>query len=93
MSLLASDDPNRANLKTVYLDYTHEMPVLVATDRRKLGVRSLGLVLPERIEFDPDTEGLPKEGKVYLQIDNRFYEARPQVKDVRASRAGISTRI
>jgi C-5 cytosine-specific DNA methylase len=33
-----------------------------------------GLVLPELIEFDPETEGLPKEGKVYIQIDQKFYE-------------------
>jgi DNA (cytosine-5)-methyltransferase 1 len=33
-----------------------------------------GLVLPELIEFNPETDGLPKEGQVYLQIEDRFFE-------------------
>jgi hypothetical protein len=33
-----------------------------------------GLVLPELIEFSPETDGLPKEGQVYLQIEDRFFE-------------------
>ena len=28
----------------------------------------------ELIEFDPEKEGLPKEGKVYLKIQDRFFE-------------------
>ena len=32
------------------------------------------LVLPELIEFNPEVEGLPQHGKVYLQIGERFYE-------------------
>jgi DNA (cytosine-5)-methyltransferase 1 len=33
-----------------------------------------GLVQPELIEFNPETDGLPKEGQVYLQIEDRFFE-------------------
>jgi DNA (cytosine-5)-methyltransferase 1 len=33
-----------------------------------------GLVLPELIEFSPETDGLPKHGQVYLQIEDRFFE-------------------
>ena len=38
------------------------------------GKHRFGLVLPDLIEFSPEPDGLPKHGRVYLQIEDRFFE-------------------
>lgn len=38
------------------------------------GKHRFALVQAQLIEFDPETEGLPKYGKLYIQISDQFYE-------------------
>jgi hypothetical protein len=37
------------------------------------GKHRFGLVLPELTRFDPETDGLPKQGQLYLQLHARFF--------------------
>ena len=50
----------------------------------------------ELIEFDPEKEGLPKEGNVYLKIQDRFFELDLKLRmlaPTSCARPGVSKRL